>query len=688
MKNILFLILLTFSAGAFAQLDRSVMPKPGPAPEIRIGQPASFVLANGLRVYVVENHKLPRLAISLSFDNDPVLEGEKAGLSSAFGELLGAGTRNRSKNQLDEESDFIGATLSTSSNGIYAASLRKHSDKLMELVSDVLLNPAFDATELDKIRKQAISGLQVAKDNPQAIASRVADVMRYGADHPYGEFETEKSWSNISTDDCRKYYDTYFRPNTAFLSIIGDITPDEAKAMAEKYFGTWAKQDVPRHQYPEVAPPAARMVALVDRPAAVQSELRVTYPVVYRRGAADEFAAEIANLVLGGGFSGRLFNNLREKHAYTYGAYSSLSRSRVIGSFTVSTSVRNAVTDSAIAEIMYELNRMVKEGITEAELRSAKNLLIGEFSRSLENPQTIAGFAQNIAINKLPEDYYTNYLRRIESVTLEEVKRAATKYIRPDNAYIVVVGKAADFADKLKKIGALKYFDIYGKEYDPKAKALPANVTAEQVIKRYVDALGGAAALAKVKDVTRIYKGSLMGQELSVTIQQKAPNQIVQKLDAGIFVQKTVFNGVEGITTNSMAGKQQLSGDELEKMKEGAHLFPETRYAALGFMAKLVALEDVEGKPAYVMEITSPSGNKSTRYFDQSSGLLIQEVESSTLPNGQSITQTSSFGDYRAVNGIKFPHKLVQQVGPQRIELNADSISWNTKLKKTVFALE
>ena len=174
----------------FGQLDRTKKPMPAPAPEIKIGQYQSFELPNGLKVFVVENHKLPRVALSLVLDTDPVIEGSKSGYVSTMGELMSKGTTTRKKEQLDEEIDFIGASLSTSSTGIYASSLKKHSDKLLELMTDVLLNPSFPQEELDKIKKQTLSGLALQKDDPDAISDNVSNVLVYGKNHPYGEIET------------------------------------------------------------------------------------------------------------------------------------------------------------------------------------------------------------------------------------------------------------------------------------------------------------------------------------------------------------------------------------------------------------------------------------------------------------------------------------------------------------------
>ncbi|MHB8931789.1 MAG: M16 family metallopeptidase, partial [Melioribacteraceae bacterium] len=484
MKNkILVLMLILFTASfSTAQLDRSKRPQPGPAPEVKIGNAESFVLANGLKVFVVENHKLPEVTFSLVVDSDPVIEGKNAGYVSAAGELLRTGTKSRTKDKLDEEIDFLGASLSTSSSSIYASGLSKYAEKIMGIVSDIILNHDFKQEELDKIRKQTLSGLAYQKEDPDAISKRVSDAVMYGKDYPYGESETEESVKSITLDMCSKYIDTYFRPNISYLAIVGDINKAKAKSLIEKYLGKWEKKDVPKNTYTTPKAPIVTKVDLVDRASSVQSVISVCYPVDLPIGNEDVIKAKVVNLILGGSATGRLFMNLRESKAYTYGAYSSLSADKLIGNFSASTKVRNTVTDSAITEILNEMKRIRNEKVTETELQNAKNLLSGSFIRTLEQPATVANFAINIARYNLPKDYYKNYLKNLSAVSVDDVQNTAKKYIKPNNAYIVVVGSAQDVAKNISKFsvsGKIDYLDTYGDRYDPNVKKVPEGVTVE-----------------------------------------------------------------------------------------------------------------------------------------------------------------------------------------------------------------
>ncbi len=276
-----------------AQVDRSHPPKPGPAPEIKLGTYEHFELPNGLKVFVVENHKLPRVSFSLQVDRDPILEGDTAGYISAAGQLLRTGTKSRSKDELDQAIDFIGATLTTSSTGIYGMSLTEHADTLFKIMSDIILNSDFKQEELDKIKRRMESDLASQKDDPDAIAGTVKNVVDYGKDHPYGEPETEQTVKNITLEKCRKYYETYFAPNISYLAVVGDINEQEAKDLVTRYLEGWKKKDVPKFTYPVPSPPAQTMVALVDRPNSVQSVINVTYPVQLKPGDSDAIPAAI-----------------------------------------------------------------------------------------------------------------------------------------------------------------------------------------------------------------------------------------------------------------------------------------------------------------------------------------------------------------------------------------------------------
>lgn len=691
MKNkiLSIFVLMLFASALMAQVDRSKMPEAGPAPEIKIGDIESFTLDNGLKVFVVENHKLPRVTVRLLIDRDPIKEGEHAGYVEIAGQLLRTGTVNRTKDQIDEEVDFLGANLFTTSTSVTASSLVKHIDKLMDIMADVVLHPQFKQEELDKIKKQKISALAAEKDDPNAIASKVKSVLYYGKDHPYGETVTEQTIESVTLDMCNNYYNTYFKPNISYMAIVGDITLDDAKDLVEKYFAGWQQGEVPSFTYKTPKAPLITKVALVDRSSAVQSVIHVGYPVKLPKNSADIIPATVMNNILGGNFSSRLNQNLREDHGYTYGARSVLASDELIGQFDASLEARNSVTDSAITEIIKEMKKLRKEPVSDEELDAIKKYMIGSFSRSLENPQTIANFALNIERYNLPKDFYKNYLKNVESVTVDDIQKMAKKYVKPNKAYILVVGNGDEVADNLKKFslsGKIDYYDVNGEKYDPSAKKLPAGLTVQKVLDNYIAAIGGKDKLQNIQTKTSVYKGNVQGMDITVTITQKTPNKYYQMVDAGVFQQKTVFDGEKGVS-EAMGQKKSLEGEQLESMKVQADMHAIFKYDELGIKATLAGMETINGKDAYKVELTTPWDSKWAQYYDAETGLLIRQITPITSPQG-TFNQVTDFEDYKEIDGVKFPHKLSQQMGPQTIILTADKIEINKDVSDDLFKVE
>lgn len=693
MKKYLFLFIagLFLAVSLSAQLDRTRPPKPGPAPVINIGNYDMFTLSNGLKVIVVENHKTPVISWQLTLDVDPVMEGEAKGYVDLAGQLMRAGTRNRTKQAIDEEIDFIGASLSTFSTGLFGQSLTRHRDKLLSLMSDVLLNPVFPQEELDKVLTQSISALTASENDGNYIANNVISSVVYGKDHPYGEVVTKESLNNIKRDQLVGYYNTYFRPNAAYLVIVGDITTKEAKKLSKKYFSSWKKGDVPKHIYPTPQAPDANKVAFGSREGAVQSVLAVTYPINLKPGDPDAIKAGVMNSILGGGaFSGRLMQNLREDKAYTYGARSSLSSDRLVGSFSARTEVGNNVTDSALVEVLNEMNRMVKEKVDQPSLDLVKNFMNGSFARSLESPRTIANFALNIERYKLPKDYYATYLEKLAAVTVEDVYAMAGKYIRPENAWIVIAGNKDEVAPKLagfSKNNEVLFFDSYGRKVEQSATDIPAGMTAERVIENYLKALGGSEKLKSVTEQVIKMSTEMQGMTLEMVSYHKMPGKILVTTSVGGNVmQKQVLNGDRG-QVSAMGQKMELSGTQLEEMKTQARIFPELDYKSMGYDVSLTEIEAVEGKPAYKVKVTAPGGNSKTDFFDVASGLKVRTVASQQTQMGP-MTVTASYSDYRETNGIKIPYAIKQSVGPQNIDLKVTAVEINGGISDDLFSLE
>jgi zinc protease len=455
-------VLIIQCAQAQAPIDRSKQPTPGPAPVLNIKAPVTYKLSNGITVLVVEDHRLPKITATYNIDTGPITEGSKAGVLTMMGIMLNEGTKTMPKADFDNAVDRIGATVNLNSSGGYASALTRYFKTAFELMGQALKDPAFTQESFDKLKSQELTGLKSQARSAKAIAARVTNALAYGKNNPNGEFETEETIQALTLQDVKDAYTKYVTPSRGYLTITGDIKPAEAKVLATEVFGAWNGPTLTLPALADVPNPAKTEVDLVDVPNAVQSEIHVLNLVDLKMNDADYFPVLIANFILGGGPQSRLFTDLREKHGFTYGAYSTLGAGRWQSKFDASASVRNAKTDSAVTEFLKQIDLIRTEKVTDEELSSAKALYAGSFARGLEDPARTATFASNILLNKLPADFYRTYLQRINAVTADDVLRVAKKYMDYDNLRIVIVGSQAQILDGLKTSGLpVDYYDKY-----------------------------------------------------------------------------------------------------------------------------------------------------------------------------------------------------------------------------------
>lgn len=681
MKKIYLIVIAVFSLVSLqAQIDRSKMPMPGPAPEINLEEPQSFELNNGLKVMVVENKKLPRVSIQLTIDNPPVLEGDKAGVSSLTGSLMGKGSKNISKDDFNEEIDFLGARMSFSSQSAYASSLSKYFPRMMELLADAAINPNFTEEEFNKEKDKLITGLKAEEKDVSAIASRVQRALAYGKTHPYGEFTTEETVNNIKLTDVLQFYRKYFVPANAYLIIIGDVTFENAKELAEEHFTAWTKAIPPSFSFSKPSDVQFTQINFVDMPNAVQSEITVQNLVNLKMADEDYLPALVANQILGGGGEGRLFLNLREDKGYTYGSFSAIGNDKYgLSRFRATASVRNMVTDSSVVELLKEIDKIAATPVSETELANTKAKYAGRFIMALENPQTIARYALNIETENLPKDFYKTYLERLDGISIEEVQNAAKKYFSSSNARVVVAGKGSEVLENLEKVTVngskipVFYFDKTAeKTTKPDYSAsIPEGLTATNVVESYIAAIGGKETLAKVESYSMLAAAEMQGMKLDLEMKKTSTDQsMVNMKMMGNSVSKQVLDGDKGYMM-AQGQRKDLSEDEVSKIKEESAPFPELNYLTAGGIS-LEGTEMVGDKEAFVVKVTD---NK-TVYYAIETGLKLQEVNSMEM-QGQQVRQTMVFDDYKEVSGILFPFKLTQSMGPQNIEFIVTEVKVN-----------
>lgn len=672
-KIVSLLILFLISISVSAQIDRSQQPKSGPAPKINLGKPQTFELKNGLKVLVVENHKLPRVSVSLTLDNPPIFEGEKAGTSSLTGSLLGTGSQKISKDAFNEEVDFLGARIFFSSQSAGLNSLTRYFPRVLELMADAALNPVFTQEEFDKEQAKLLDGIKSNEKSVAAIAGRVQNALLYGKNHAYGEFVSQETANDVKLEDVNNYYNTYFKPNNAYLVIVGDVNFKEVKKLITKYFKNWEKGTIAPANLPEVKNVAKTEINFVDMPNAVQSEVSAINSFQLKMSDPDYHAVLVANQILGGDFNSYLNMNLREARGYTYGARSRVNDDKYVGSFKASTSVRNMVTDSTVVEIVKEIKRIRTENVTEEALKNVKAGYMGKFVMALEQPSTIARYALNIRVNNLPDNFYETYLEKINAVTIEDVQRVAQKYFNVDNARIVIAGKALDVIPNLEKAGyTINYFDTYANPTTKPelSKPIPAGITVNTVVDNYFKAIGGKEKTSLVKSTLITSEASIQGMTLQMTTKQMAPNKFAMAMSMmGNVMSQQVFDGEKGFVMQ-MGQKMPIAQEQLDKLKETTFPFPESGYAK---KATLVKIEPMEGSDAYVVKV----GEDTVIHYDVKTGLKVSEAVTQKLPNGQDMTQTVKYSDYREVSGVKFPHTVKMSVGPQLVDLSVKNLKVN-----------
>ncbi|HHC79528.1 MAG TPA: insulinase family protein [Flavobacteriia bacterium] len=683
-KIISMICLFFLSLSLSAQIDRTKQPKPGPAPKINLGKPKTFELKNGLKVLVVENHKLPRVSATLTIDNVPMSFGDKKGVENLLGGMLGTGSTTIPKSKFDEEVDYLGANISFWDEGARASSLSKYFPRVLELMADAAFHPVFSQDEFDKQMKQGLDAIKSSENSVTAIANRVQSALTFGKNHPFGESMSKETLEKVTLGDVKNLYNTYYKPNNAYLIIIGDVKFKDIKKKVKKLFGTWKPGELPKKELPAVTNPSETEIDFIDVPNAVQSEISVRNAVKLHMNDKDYYAALLANQILGGGGTARLFKNLREDKGYTYGAYSRIGSSRYASVFAASAAVRNAVTDSAVVEFVKEIKKIKTTPISAGELKLAKAKYVGNFVRALERPSTIANYALDIERLGLPEDYYENYLKNIDAVTIEDVQKAADKYFKIDNARIVVTGKGVDVADKLEKLGyKVNYFDKYGNAIEkPKfSKPIPKGVTAKTVIENYIKAVGGLDKLKAVASVVTKYEANAMGSTILVEEKRVADKYKNTTYVNGAPMATVVANDTE-MYMKQGANKIPMPKAMLDDLKDSFGTFVELSYLN-NDKVKLTGIETVEGKDAYIIEVPGKTVS-ATLFYDMESGLKVKEISVVNM-GGRTQKNESLLSEYKEYDGIKFPVKKVGSFGPQKVESTLKEVLINKGVSEDDF---
>lgn len=440
-------------------------PKPLTLPAV-----VKTVLPNGLTLLVVEHHELPIadfvLVVKSGSEVDPA---GKEGLASLASALLDEGTATRGAMDIADQAAFLGVELTTAS-GWDASRVALHTptaqlDGALALFADVALQPAFAANELERLRKERLTQILQIKDRGPAIADLVFSSILYGEDHPYGRWQTgtEASVTSLSRADVRTFYETFYRPNNATMIVVGDVEPADITARIESLFGAWSKGDVPAARFGAATPREGTTVYIVDKPGAPQSSFRIG-SIGVARSTPDFFPLQVMNTILGGSFTSRLNQNLREEKGYTYGAGSGFAMRQEAGPFTARAEIVATKSDAALVEFMKEI-RGIGEAVPGEELAKAKRYLQLQLPSQFETTEDIAMGLVPVALYGLPLDYYDTYAQRIGAVTREDVQRVARTYLDPARMAVVIVGDRKSIEEGIRAVnlGPVELRDLTGK---------------------------------------------------------------------------------------------------------------------------------------------------------------------------------------------------------------------------------
>jgi zinc protease len=689
------------------------------------------VLPNGLRVIAVSHHENPVVSMRLLVGAGSAFDPKgKTGLAHVTASLLDQGTTTASASELNDAIDFIGGNMGagagTDLSYVGMLVMKDSFDRGMQMLSDMARHPAFAQEEIARQRQQLLSSLQVSLEDPDFIANAVFDRLVYGF-HPYGlpQTGTSDTLSSITRDDLVAFHRKYFVPNNAILAIVGDITPDEAFAGVRRVFGDWPRHDVDAAAYPE-PPGAMRRIVVVNKPDAVQTEVRVGN-IGIPRNHPDYMAVNLAIRILGGEGSNRLHQVLRTARGLTYGAQANFDTFKDGGDFEAETNTRTAATGEVLRLIVDEFWRLQRERVGIRELEDAKAYLTGSFPLTIETPNAIALQILNVMFYGLPISELQTFRERVNAVTVDDIQRVAKLYLKPDRLSVVLVGNASQFTSQLQGIGfgAFETIDIQnldltavdfkrparragldddhsvgrpfqgrlagGPERPAPQKTMaysaqsavgrPGNDDARALLDRVITAMGGIDALRGVKtviakqSVTQPGAGGAMGSESTSYIEY--PDKF--RVEAGTAF-GTLISGFDG--TTAWSKDPDGSRDAPHEVTQEAQSNLDRDVIRL-LIAGKDGVMDVRWLRGDGLEFLGKGMAPVTLRIDPVSYLVTQE--SFAAGRGGQALVDEAFSDYRAVNGVQMPFVAVRRIGPLTVTRRVSDIRINQPIAPSLF---
>ena len=713
-------------------------PRPLPARDIKFPPYEIRTLPNGLQVVAVLHHEQPlvdfRLLVGAGAAADPK---DKLGLAHLEAALLDQGTTTRSAQELADEIDFIGGAMSagagTDLTFLHVVVMKDSFETGMRMLSDVARHPGFAPAEIDRQRQQMLSGLRVSLDDPEYVANSVFDRLVYGF-HPYGlpETGTPETIASITRADLVAFHDRHFVPNGAILAIVGDVTADEAFDTAKKVFGDWEKRDLPTQLF--IAPPdPTRRVVVVNKPDAVQTEVRVGHIGIPRKHP-DYMAVNLAIRILGGEGSNRLHQVLRTQRGLTYGAQANMDTLKDTGDFEAETNTRSEATGEVLRLIVDEFWRLQRERVHEMELADAKAYLTGSFPLTIETPESIAMQVVNVLFYGLPLDQLQSFRERVNAVTVDDIQRVAREFLRPDRLSVVLVGNAKAFASQLGGVGFGQFETVELADLDLTTATFKRSGTRAGPGGPGESGRSGGSGGSGWSGRSGGFFHVQSGQQSTITAQEgdKARALLDQTIEAKggleklravktIIARQTLSNpAVEGRSTETMNFIQYPDRFRVETrapdgtivqaydgtlawmkdqrgVREAPELVREARASlrrdtiTLLLAAKdgsltprvLPDVKDAKGRVDHALEVSGKDLNPVILYIDPATSLPRKQVYTSDAPGRPLIEE--QFSDYRTVDGIQIPFTASRTLGPQTVERHATDVKINTPIDPAQF---
>ncbi len=637
-----------------AKEDPRKKPEALPAKEFNFPKYETITLDNGLKVFIVNDDQQPTVNFRILLNGGSLADGNKSSVSDITTQMLIKGTAKYSALDIANKLDGLGLSLNVSSSAdycqVYGSGLKKHLQTLLEITNELLTAPTFPQDELDKLKSISIADVKQMKARSSSVAAAIGRIALYGSEHPYAKMASEETINSLQVNDLKQYFKSNFIPNNATMVITGDVSAKNIKKDLEKYFSNWKKGTKNEFAVPEIKPEPVG-VYFVSRPGAVQSSINVVTQGV-PRNHPDYDKLNFTSSIIGAGFAGRLFKTLRETYSYTYTPFGYITSTKFTNRFSCGADVRGDVTDSSIIVINDQLELLTKEMPSDAELNLLKKYEIGQYLMAFSSKDYSGMLIQNADFYGLNiNDIKTQHLK-IQKYTPIDMMTTAKKYMNPRGSYIVVVGDPK-IKPSLEKFGKIyEYNTDYLPETGAKAKAEKIDLSANQLIDKYVNAIGGKDKINSINTIIATGKidFSIQGQTLPGSVEEKtkAPNKKYSMMDLGMMQNVYWCNGTKawmkvGNTTS------EAEPDDFEKIKAQSTIMRDANLINLGYKVEVIGKQK-----DWIVAKVSKNKEELTYFYDAKTFLIVKKEWAEPMQDGM-LPVTEIYSDYKDFGGVKFP---------------------------------